>query len=242
VSKGFTTQQLKAAQALASGLSQVKAAKESGVSRITVIRWLKIPEFKAKVTQLSKKAEEAETEAFVEVTKEKVRRGAITSTELVELFSGIVRDQEARLGDRIRAGEALARWLGIGESKRYEQPPVLPAKPFGNAEMSHRLDVLRSKAIVASEFLVEQAVQSASQGDIQEATAVLSKSLDLASECVFDVPFAANALAKEGFVILNPAEYSRSLPDGQKSSQHLLQPLDFDRVFGWRWQKRQKSS
>jgi hypothetical protein len=242
VPNGFSPKQIKGAQALARGLSQVAAAREAGVARNTLILWLKKPEFRRKVHEFSKKAEQAESEVFVEVTKTRVRAGAVTSNELIELFSEIVRDEECRLGDRIRAGEALARWLGLGESKRYQQPPVLPSKPFSNSELGDRLDTLKAKAIVASEFLVEQAVQIAADGGIQEASAVLSKSLDLANDCVADVPLAANTLAKEGFIVLSPAEYSRLLPDGQKSNIHLLQPLNFERAFAWRWMKRQKFS
>jgi hypothetical protein len=223
-------------------LNQSAAAREAGVARNTLILWLKKPEFRKKVQELSQKSEEAQTEVFVETTKTRVRAGAVTSNELVELFSQIVRDTDCRVGDRIRAGEALARWLGLGESKSYQQPPVLPSKPFGTAEMSHRLDVLRSRSIVAAEFLVQQSVESASQGALQEAAAVLSKSLDLAVNCISDIPLAANVLSREGFVVLSPSEYSRLLPDGQKSNPHLLQPLSFDRAFGWRWLKRQKSS
>lgn len=238
---GFSQKQVQAAQALARGLTQVAAAKEAGVARNTLILWLKKPEFRKKVDELSRKAEKAETQAFVEVTKTRVRNGAVTPNELIELFSGIVRDEECRLSDRIRAGEALARWLGLGENKRYQQPPVLPTKPFSNSEMSHRLDILKSQAIVASEFLVNQAVEIAGHGDVQNATAVLSKSLDLASECVTDVPTAANFLLKQGFYVLTSSEYDRLIPEGQKSSA-LLQPLNFDRTFSWRWLKRQKSS
>lgn len=243
---GFTPQQVKAAQALASGLSQSKAAKEANVTRITVIRWLKNPEFARKVDDLRGKAEKASDSAFVQVTKEVAKKqvkaaGGITSNDLIELLAKVARDEECRVADRIKATEVLGRWLGLGESKSYQQPPAVPSKPFGSAEMSHRLDILKSTAMVASQFLTEQAIRSASEGRIEQAAAVLSKTFSLASECVADIPIAANTLAKEGFVILSPAEYSRLLPDGQKSSQHLLQPLNFDRAFCWRWLKRKSS-
>jgi hypothetical protein len=240
---GFTPQQIKAAQALASGLSQGKAAKESGVTRITVIRWLKKPEFCRKVQELRGKAEKASDSAFVQTTKEVTKKqvkaaGGITSNDLIEILAKVAKDEECRVADRIRATEVLGRWLGLGESKPYQQPPAVPSKPFGSAEMSHRLDILKSTALVASQFLAEQAIQSASEGRIEQAAAVIAKSFDLANGCVADIPIAANALVKQGFVILTPAEFSKLLPDGQKSSQHLLQPLSFDRSFGWRWIKR----
>lgn len=238
---GFSPKQVQAAQALARGLTQVAAAKEAGVARNTLILWLKKPEFCRKVEDLKRKAEKAETQAFVEVTKTRVKNGAVTPNELVELFSEIVRDPECRLPDRIRAGEALARWLGLGDARRYQQPPVLPSKPFSSSELTQRLDTLKAQAIIASQFLLEQAVESAAQGDLQEASNVIAKTLDLASDCVPDLAIAANLLAKESFVVLTPGEYSRLLPEGQKSSAHLLQPLNFDRVFGWRLLKRKSS-
>lgn len=241
MSNGFTPQQIRAAQSLASGLPQGKAAKEAGVSRITVIRWLKNPEFKCKVEELSRKVEAVETQTFVQETKQRVRSGAVTLSETIDLLSEVIRDRDCKLSDRLKAADTLGKWLGWGDGKRYVQPPELPLKPFNHAEMTHKLDVLKSQAVVASGFLIEQAVTHAAQGDFQEATTVISKSVDLACECVADVPTAANVLAKQGFRILTSSEYDRLITGDQKSSA-LLQPLNFDRTFSWRWLKRQKSS
>jgi transposase-like protein len=242
VPNGFSPTQIKGAQALARGLNQSAAAREAGVARNTLILWLKKPEFRKKVDELTRANNTAETEAFTEVAKTRVKNGAVTPNELIDLFSGIVRDQDARLSDRIKAAENLARWLGLTEPRRYRQPPVLSNKPLSNSEMAHRVDCLKSKALAISEFLIDQSLEIAAEGDLQQATSVVSRALDLAHECTPDIAIAANTLAKEGFVVLTLPEYSRSLPDGLKSSPHLLQPLNFDRAFSWRWLKRQKSS
>lgn len=240
--KGFTQKQLQAAELLARNLSQVKVAAEIGTSRTTIIRWLKQPDFCKKVESLRQKAEQVSTRAFVEVTKERVKCGAITLNETIELLSSVVRDEDCRLSDRLKAAEVLGKWLGWGNGKKYVQPPELPSKPFTHAEMSRKLEVLKSQAVVASQFLIEQAVTNAAQGDdIQVSTSVIAKSVDLADSCTFDLPSAANLLSKQGFIILSPTEYDRLLPEGHKSVPHLLQPLNFDRAFGWRWLK-QKSS
>jgi transposase len=241
VAKTFSPKQLKIAELLAAGLSQVKAAEQAGVSRITVIRWLKIPEFQAKVSELSRKLQESQSEAFAEATKANVRQGIMGQQEMLLLFSSIARDSDSKVGDRLKAAELLSKMLGFNEPKRYQEPPAVPSKPFGSAEMSHRLDILKSTVIVASQFLAERAIHSAGEGNIQDAAAVLSRSFDLAKQCTIDVPQAANTLVREGYVVLTPVEYSRLLrllPEGQKSSQSAQQPLDFDRVISIRWVKR----
>ncbi len=62
--------------------------------------------------------------------------------------------------------------------------------------------------------------------------AVMSCSLDLATECVADLPQAANVLSKKGFVVLSRPEYYRLNP------HEILPELTFDRLFSWSYQKR----
>jgi hypothetical protein len=222
---GFSSEQLKAAQALASGASQGKAAEAAGVTRITVLRWLKKPDFRTKVTELTRQFHQAQTESFVESAKQSVSQGAVSQQELVELFSGIVRDEDNRLSDRLKAGQCLGRWMGLDDGGLNQvQPPELPLEAFSNEELCKRLDILKSQAVVASQFLMQLAAQKAANGETQEAMAVMSRALDLATECVDDLALAANVLSNKGFAVLSRQEYQRlNPPEG-------AYPLAFDRL------------
>jgi hypothetical protein len=234
VSNGFSEEELKAAQSLASGASQRRAAEAAGVARITIIRWLKKPDFREKVESLRQQFHLAQSEAFVDSAKGRVDEGAVTRHELVSIFSSILRDEEKRIGDRIKAGQSLAKWMGLenGNGITEPEPPELPAEAFREEDLCKHLELLKSQAVVAAQFLVHQALQKAASGEIQEAVAVLSRSLDLASDCVSELPQAANTLAKKGFVVLSRGELS------EIASEKIPSELAYDRLFGWHYQKR----
>ena len=234
VSNGFSQGQLRAAEALASGATQGKAAEVAGVTRITILRWLKNPDFRNKVQELTRQFHLAQSEAFVESAKEQVQDGAVTKSELISIFSSILRDEEKRIGDRIKAGQSLAKWMGLenGNGITEPKPPELPAEAFREEDLCKHLELLKSQAVVAAQFLVQQALQKAASGEIQEAVAVLTRSLDLASDCVSELPQAANTLSKKGFVVLSRGELS------EIASEKIPSELAYDRLFSWHYQKR----
>ncbi len=231
---GFTQEQLKAAEALASGASQSRAAEVAGVTRITIIRWLKKPDFRQKVEDLTRKLHLAQSEIFVESAKERVQEGALTRDELVSIFSAILRDEDKRLGDRIKAGQCLGKWMGLENGNVLASPeaPELPLEAFGEQDLCKRLDILKSQTIVAAQFLVQQALQKAASGELNEAVAVLSRALDLASDCVHELPQAANTLAKKGFIVMSKGELADAY------SGEIPVEYTYDRLFSWAYQKR----
>jgi transposase len=112
----ITVQQLKAAKALASGLSQGEAAKRAGVARITVCRWLKNSVFKQKVEELSERVEAVETEVFVERIRENAHK-SLSPDELKAILSEIATNEEIRPDTRIKAVATLGKWAGLEDVK-----------------------------------------------------------------------------------------------------------------------------
>ena len=233
MTQGFSSQQLKVAQYLAVGETQKEAGQKAGVSRSSVIRWLKVPAFRQKVEELTAQYHLTQDETFIEAARESVE-DAITPHELVVYFSGILRNENVRISDRLKAGQCLGKWMGLedGALNRVEVPE-LPSEPFAEAELCQRLDLLKSQAVAASQFLMEQAVQKAASGESQEAVMVMYRALDLADHCIDDLPQAANVLSKKGFGVLSKYEYQSLNPPKDSSPA-------FDRLFSWSYMKHQK--
>jgi hypothetical protein len=238
MSQGFTTEQLKVAQALACGDTQKDAGRKAGVSRSSVIRWMKLPAFRQKVQELTEQYHLTQDETFIEAARESVEE-AVTPKELVGYFTSILRDEDVRIADRLKAGQCLGRWMGLEDGALNQQVdvPELPLEPFAEAELCQRLDLLKSQAVVASQFLMQQALQKAAIGETQEAVMVMYRALDLADQCIDDLPQAANILSKKGFGVLSKFEYLKLIkqnpPDDSSSPA-------FDRLFSWTYQKHQK--
>ena len=111
-----TSKETKAAQALASGLSQGQAAKKAGVSRQTIIRWLKNPGFRKKVEQYNEKVEAVETEVFVERIRQDAHK-SLSPDELKAILSEIATDEDIRPDTRIKAVATLGKWAGLEDIK-----------------------------------------------------------------------------------------------------------------------------
>jgi hypothetical protein len=119
----LSDQQLKALQILSRGATQDEAAKAASVSRRTIIRWTKLPEFKEglgatstnrikKTVEVIKQNENLEIEDLVPKALQKVR--------------DILEDDEARKSDQLRAAELIGKWAGLGQS--IVQPETTPAE------------------------------------------------------------------------------------------------------------------
>jgi len=238
VSQGFTKEQLKVAQAPACGDTQKEAGRKAGVSRSSVIRWMKLPYFRQKVKELTEQYHTTQDETFIEAARESVE-AAVTPQELVGYFSSILRNDDVRISDRLKAGQCLGKWMGLedGALKQVEVPE-LPLEAFAEDELCQRLDLLKSQAVVAAQFLMQQAVNKAACGETQEAVMVMYRALDLADQCIDDLPQAANVLSKKGFGILSKLEYLNLKPP-ENSPENPIFPA-FDRAFSWTYFKHQK--
>lgn len=132
-----TRQQLKAAQALASGVSQGEAAKRAGVARATVNRWLKNKSFRDKVSELSEKSDAVATEVFVERVRKETEQ-TLSKDDLKVFLSEMVRNEELRPDTRLKAAAQLGKWLGLEEPANQPKPeepfPLQEMLPEGSGE------------------------------------------------------------------------------------------------------------
>ena len=123
VAESLNPQQILAAQNLALGHTQGVAAKEAGVTKITIVRWLRKPHFKEKVQGFKREIEQIEGESFKEAVKEvgetireNVKR-ILTPDELKVLLSDMAQDLELSPMLRLKAASQLGKWIGLEAPK-----------------------------------------------------------------------------------------------------------------------------
>jgi hypothetical protein len=123
VTETLSPKQILAAQHLALGESQGKAAQIAKVTRVTVNRWLKLPIFKAKVEEFRNELEQIEGESFREAAKEvgeSIRENVnkILDQNGLKLFaSEMVQNEELSPMVRLKAAAQLGKWLGMEAPK-----------------------------------------------------------------------------------------------------------------------------
>lgn len=107
----LTETQLKAAQALASGLSQGKAAEVSGASRRSVVRWLTDPDFCQKVAEFSGEIHEVKVEVLRETTREFNLENLIPKA--LNTVGQILEDANERSANKLKACTLIGTWVGM---------------------------------------------------------------------------------------------------------------------------------
>jgi hypothetical protein len=119
----LSNQQLKALEVLSKRGTYQEAASAAKVSRRTVIRWTKIPEFKEQLGNFSK----ARIKAASEIIQD---QGKIEIEDLVPKALAKVRDiledSDSRRSDQLRAAEIIGKWAGLGQVQ--VQPETSPAE------------------------------------------------------------------------------------------------------------------
>ncbi len=101
----LTIRQKKAIAALTTTADVTGAAEAAGISRDTIYRWLKIPEFQAAL-------DEATSKALVELSRQLVTLGAAA----VQTIDGLLDETNAPPGTRLRAADiVLGRLLQVRE-------------------------------------------------------------------------------------------------------------------------------
>jgi tyrosine-protein phosphatase YwqE len=154
VAESLTPQQILAAQSLALGQSQGVAAQRAGVTRITVVRWLRKPHFKQKVQEFKREIEEIEGESFREAAKEvgeDIRenvRKILDQDGLKLLASEMAQNEEFSPMVRLKAAAQLGKWLGMEAPK-----PV--GKEADNGFPIHDLEDVQDVSSLSDEELQE---------------------------------------------------------------------------------------
>jgi transcriptional regulator with XRE-family HTH domain len=112
--------QIKAAELLAKGHSQQEVGDAVGVSRRTILRWLKQEDFKNLSFGLLGRS--VQPPQLVQRPSERRRQsGSLTAQDLVQgallAVQDILSDQEARNCDRLKAAALVGDWAGLSQQK-----------------------------------------------------------------------------------------------------------------------------
>jgi transcriptional regulator with XRE-family HTH domain len=110
--------QIEAAKLLAQGKTQEQAAAAAGVTRRTISRWLRIPDF-AQIVRTGSEVGKAEAleEAIEVVTAAVAQEEQISIEQLwtaaLKTVRDILENSESRNLDKLRAAELVARWIEL---------------------------------------------------------------------------------------------------------------------------------
>jgi hypothetical protein len=119
----LSNQQLKALEVLSKRGTYIEAANAAKVSRRTVIRWAKIPEFKEQLGNFSKARVKVASEVIKE--QEKLEIEDLVPKALAKVRD-ILEDADSRRADQLRAAEIIGKWAGLGQVQL--QPETSPAE------------------------------------------------------------------------------------------------------------------
>jgi transcriptional regulator with XRE-family HTH domain len=141
---GLTPQQVKAVQLLAKGHSQQEVADAIGVSRRTISRWLKAPEFKNLSFGLVN--QHVKPQPDERSSQRKRQSGSLSPEDLIQdalsAVRDILNDPEARTGDRIKAAALVGQWAGLGQPGKMVEMEALKVLVEANWCPDEVLEVL----------------------------------------------------------------------------------------------------
>ena len=111
----LTKEQLKAAQALASGLSTGDVAKATGVSSRTIQRWLHLPEFQERLERDKRTYRETQVEVLSEMSVDQTVSIRQIWNRAQEVVFEILNNPDSRNCDRLKAAQIASEWVKIEE-------------------------------------------------------------------------------------------------------------------------------
>lgn len=121
---GLTPPQIKAAEMLAKGHSQQATGEAVGVSRRTILRWLKQEDFKNLSYGLVGRAVQSPQPSPQRFPERRRQSGSLTPEDLIEdalsAVQSILIDPEVRTCDRLKAASLIGEWAGLSHRK----PPM----------------------------------------------------------------------------------------------------------------------
>lgn len=107
----LTPIQVKAAQGLASGLSQGEAAVAAGASRRSVVRWLTDPLFSEKVSEFSNEINQVKVEIIRETTREFSLENLIPKA--LNTVGEVLENRDERTANKLKACTLIGNWVGL---------------------------------------------------------------------------------------------------------------------------------
>jgi transposase len=122
---GLSPQQIRAAELLAKGHSQQAVGESVGVTRRTILRWLKQEDFKNLSYGLVGRASPSPQPQPSQPQRERrQQKSSLTPQDLVEdalsAVQNILIDPEARVSDKLKAASLVGDWAGLSMKK----PPM----------------------------------------------------------------------------------------------------------------------
>jgi hypothetical protein len=116
----LTPSQIRAAELLSKGHSHQEVGDAVGVSRRTILRWLKQEDFKNLSFGLVGRASQQAPQQAPQRSPER-HSGSLTPQDLVPdalaAVQGILTDPDARTCDRIKAASLIGEWAGLSQKK-----------------------------------------------------------------------------------------------------------------------------
>ena len=115
----LTAIQVKAAQGLASGLSQGEAAVAAGASRRSVVRWLTDPLFQKKVSEFSNEINQVKVEVIRETTREFSLENLIPKA--LNTVGEVLENRDERTANKLKACTLIGNWVGLRSTAPSEE-------------------------------------------------------------------------------------------------------------------------
>jgi hypothetical protein len=121
----LTPRQIRAAELLAKGHSQQAVGDQVGVSRRTILRWLKEQDFKNLSYGLAGRGAEPPKKSVCERSPQPRQRNIIKAEDLVPDALGavqvILQDPDARNADKLKAAALVGQWSGLERRGRLDE-------------------------------------------------------------------------------------------------------------------------
>ncbi len=113
--------QIRAAELLAKGHSHQEVGDAVNVSRRTILRWLKLEDFKNLSYGLAGRVSSPQPAQPQRSSQRRRHSGSLTPQDLVEdalvAIQSILIDPESRNCDRLKAASLIGEWAGLGHQK-----------------------------------------------------------------------------------------------------------------------------
>ena len=122
----LTPRQIRAAELLAKGHSQQSVGEQVGVSRRTILRWLKEQDFKNLSYGLLGRSAEPPKKSVSERSPRSPRhRNSLKAEDLVgdalEAVQSILQDPDARIPEKLKAPALVGQWSGLKRRGRLDE-------------------------------------------------------------------------------------------------------------------------
>lgn len=119
----LSPQQIQAAELIARGYSHQEVGDAVGVSRRTILRWLKLEDFKNLSYGLVGRASASASPTLSQRPSERCpqQSSGLTPQDLVdnalEAVRDILQDPDSRNADKLKASALVGEWAGLGQQK-----------------------------------------------------------------------------------------------------------------------------